>query len=266
MRTFIAALKLSVYGLWCALMIPPQIVVLLCTRGRGACVLPRLFHQVTCRIFSLECRMEGVPLRDHVVYVGNHLSYLDIPAMGTKFYGSFIAKDEVAGWFLFGYLAKLSQSLFISRDRLKAAETREMFSEVLREGRPLVLFGEGTSSNGSEVLPFKSSLFDALLNTETGISLQPFTLSVIEVDGRPVNGPADRDIYCWYGDMTLKPHIWQFAKSRGAKVVLAFHAPRRAAAYDNRKDLARDCHADCANHLIVPERTVLPVDFTGKAA
>lgn len=257
MRTLIGAGKLFLYGLWCCIMIPPQLVIILFTGGPVALFLPRIFHIVACKFFGLECVITGAPMeKKHVVFVGNHLSYLDIPAMGVHFYGSFIAKQDVAGWFLFGLLAKLSRTLFISRQRSQADYTRKKLDEALVDGRPLVLFAEGTSSDGTKVLPFKSSLFESVIGNERGLKVQPFTLRVETVDGRPVRTQADRDMYCWYGDMELEPHLWAFAKSKGARLVLHVHPARDAAAYDNRKDLARDCHADSAGGL----------DFTAKAA
>lgn len=259
MRTIIGAGKLFLYGLWSCVMIPPQFILILFTGGPITLVMPRFFHIVACKIFGLECVITGAPMeKKHVVFVGNHLSYLDIPTMGVHFYGSFIAKQDVAGWFLFGLLAKLSRTLFISRQRSQAAYTRKKLDEALVDGRPLVLFAEGTSSDGSQVLPFKSSLFESVIGTEKSLKVQPFTLLLDSVDGRPVRTQADRDHYAWYGDMELEPHLWAFAKSKGARLILHVHPARDPAAYDNRKDLARDCHADSASGLAL--------DFAAKAA
>ncbi len=250
MRTIIGGFKLFLYGLWCCVMIPPQLVIISITGGPVALFLPRIFHIVSCRLFNLQCVITGAPMeKKHVVFVGNHLSYLDIPAMGVHFYGSFIAKQDVAGWFLFGLLAKLSRTLFISRQRSQADYTRKKLDEALVDGRPLVLFAEGTSSGGTTVLPFKSSLFESVVGHEKGLKIQPFTLTLTHFDGKEVVTQADRDRYCWYGDMELEPHLWAFMKSRGARLNLHIHPVRDPAAYDNRKDLARDCHTDSMNGL-----------------
>lgn len=251
MRSIIGALKLLAYGLWCVVMIPPQIVVISFTGGKAALFLPRIFHIVSCQLFGIKCIINGQPVKDRqVLFVGNHLSYLDIPAMGCHFYGSFIAKQDVAGWFLFGLLAKLSRTLFISRSRAQAAWTKTQFSLALEEGRPLVLFAEGTSSNGTQVLPFKSSLFESVLSHEgENIAIQPFTLRLEQVDGHPIRDEAERDIYCWYGDMELEPHLWAFAKSRGVRLSLTFHEPENPQDYEGRKDLALACHARVAAGL-----------------
>lgn len=258
MRSLVGATKLLGYGLWCVLMIPPQIVVISFTGGKAALFLPRIFHIVSCKMFGIQCVIEGNPIKDRqVLFVGNHLSYLDIPAMGCHFYGSFIAKQDVAGWFLFGLLAKLSRTLFISRNRAHAAWTKTQFSLALEEGRPLVLFAEGTSSNGTSVLPFKSSLFESVLSHEGGtIAIQPFTLRMESIDGHPVRQDSERDLYCWYGDMELEPHLWAFAKSRGVRLRLTFHAPLSREDFASRKDLATACHNVVAGGL----------DFTAKAA
>ncbi len=164
------------------------------------------------------------------------------------------ARGDLSGWPIFGYLATLQQTIFVSRERKDAAAAKDMLDAVLRRGTNLIVFAEGTSSGGSAVLPFKSSLFGLAMENATGkpLLVQPVTISLLDVDGKPASNDATRDLYAWHGDMTLGPHIWNFAKLKGARIKVSFHPPRDAAAYDDRKKLCQDCHNDVAGGLENP--------------
>ena len=114
---------------------------------------------------------------------------------------------------------------------------------MLKDGRSMIIFPEGTSTDGRTVVPFKSSLFSIALNDDgTDIWLQPMTLSLLSVNGQcPTDQPL-RDLYAWYGDMTLAPHLGAFGKAGGAHICVTFHEPVRARANPDRKYLAQTCH------------------------
>ena len=123
---------------------------------------------------------------------------------------------------------------------------------MLAEGKSLIIFPEGTSSDGRDVLPFKSSLFSIALGEQAQkqeLFVQPVTVSLLAVNGAEPTAQDIRDLYAWHGDMTLPPHLWQFAKSRGATIKLTFHPPYRAATFDDRKVLANKCQNDVLNGL-----------------
>lgn len=248
MRTLIGIFRLTVYGLACLLLIPVQQIIVLITRGPASHIIPRAFHRFSCHLYNIKVMIKGQPVADkRIIFVGNHLSYLDIEVIGSVIKGSFIAKEDVAHWPLFGTLARLQQTVFISRDPRRAEESKFAFSEALKRTMPLILFAEGTSSNGAQVLPFKSTLFELLLSSD--ITIQPFTLSLTGMDGKPVHEPAQRDRYAYYGDTVLAPHLWQFAKSKGAELTLTFHEPLDRAAHPDRKSLAGAAQTACAAGL-----------------
>lgn len=249
MRTLIGIIRLFFYGLACVLLIPVQHLVLFLTKGPISQTIPRAFHRFSCRLFNIKVTVKGQPVAyERIIFVGNHLSYLDIEAIGSVFKGSFIAKEDVAKWPLFGTLARLQQTVFITRDPRRAEESKAVFQEALTHRTlPLVLFAEGTSSNGAQVLPFKSTLFELLLTSD--ITIQPFTLSLTGIDGKPVHDPAQRDRYAYYGDIVLAPHLWEFAKSKGADLTLTFHTPLDRAAHPDRKSLAAAAQTACAAGL-----------------
>lgn len=252
-----AGLKFMAFFLWCCLVVPLQGLVLLLHKGQGLYVIPHIWHKGVCLIFGLRVDYAGTPhTTGQTFFVFNHVSYLDIPVIGSVIKASFVAKEDVAGWPVFGFLSRLQNTAFISRKARDAGNEKNRLEDMLAEGRSLIVFPEGTSTDGAQVLPFKSSLFSlALVERPSGsLMIQPVTLELLTVDGAPVshNNVSDnkkRDLYAWYGEMTLPPHLWDFAKCRGARIRLHFHAPRDASAYTCRKALAQECRRDVAGGL-----------------
>lgn len=195
--------------------------------------------------------MQGEQKSGHVIYVGNHLSYVDIAVIGANLNATFISKADVKSWPILGLLATLGKTVFIERSRNAATKCIKDIKKTLEGGRNLILFPEGTSTNGTDVLPFKSTLFDLFLDTELKekLSVQPFTLTLKKIDGHDVLSPKDQDIYAWYGDMEFFPHLWQLAKGKGADILLSFHPAHHAADFNDRKEFARICHQDVVNGL-----------------
>ena len=219
-------------------------------KGRRAYILPGFWQKMVCHAFALKVETIGTPLTGkQAIFVSNHLSYLDIPVIGSVLPASFVAKAEVASWPVFGFLAKLQQTAFISRSRSAVQREKGNLAAFLEQGKSLVIFPEGTSSDGSKVLPFRSSLFGIALEAASQPPIQPFTIELVEIDGRKVNNSQGRDHYAWHGDMTLMPHFWAFAKSNGAKVRLHFHTPLQVKGLQDRKKLAQTCHQMVAGPL-----------------
>ena len=105
MRSVIASAKLLAMALWSLSLIPFQLIVLAVHRGKWAYELPYLWECGVCRIFGIKVIIEGTPNKDkQTIYMGNHLSYLDIPAIASVLKASFVAKAEVAHWPVFGFL------------------------------------------------------------------------------------------------------------------------------------------------------------------
>jgi 1-acyl-sn-glycerol-3-phosphate acyltransferase len=112
----------------------------------------------------------GAPTSDKpALYVANHISYLDVFVLGKVLRGSFAAKSEVASWPVFGSLAKLGSTLFLERNPWRAAKQIEMVRGHLQQRGSLIMFPEGTSGAGTQVMPFRSSLFAAADN----VTVQP---------------------------------------------------------------------------------------------
>lgn len=204
----------------------------------------RLWHRMVCRVLGISVELVGSPVQgEQAAYVGNHLSHLDIPLLGSVLRGSFVAKQEMRQWPLFGTLASLQRSAFVSRAPGDARVAADSVAAILTRGRNLIVFPEGTSSDGREVLPFKTSLFAVLLpRMAHGLRIQPFTIELIAVDGRRVDR-ASRDTYAYHREMVLAPHLWAFLHARGARLRLHFHPPLPVMQGEDRKQLARRAHA-----------------------
>ena len=254
MSTVRGAVKLLAFALWSICLVPPQMVLLLFHRGQAAYTIPYIWQKGVCRIFGIKVRVEGEPqINEQTLFISNHLSYLDIPAIASVLKASFVAKADVQNWPVFGFLSTLQQTAFISRSRGDAVKGKNALSNMLAEGKSLILFPEGTSSDGTNILPFKSSLFSLALGRtdELPLTIQPLTLKLLTVDRQDAASTEKRDLYAWYGDMTLPPHLWAFAKSRGAELLIEFHQPRQSKDFSCRKELANTCHTDVTQGLKV---------------
>lgn len=248
MRSVIGAARLFIFLLSAIVTIIYQSIVLLFTKGRFAYIYPRAYHAFLCQLFGIRIIVEGeIETEGQIVYAGNHISYLDIEVIGSVLTGSFVAKKEVESWPIFGILGKMQRTLYISRAPKDAPRETGVMLKRLEENIPLIIFPEGTSSDGTNVLPFKTSFFEILLNKN--IKIQPFTISAMEIDGMPVTSTAIRDQYSWYGDMTLEPHLWAFAKSRGAVIKVTLQKPILSSQFNDRKQLSAACHAGVVKGL-----------------
>jgi lyso-ornithine lipid O-acyltransferase len=182
-------------------------------------------------LLGLRIRVVGTPITGNALYAANHISWLDIPALGGTTQARFIAKSEIAGWSLIGWLAKLGGSVFVQRK--KRSETRvqaDAVSSALAEGRPVVLFAEGGTGDGITLSPFRPSLFVSA--NEAGVIVQPVVLDY---------GARQAEI-AWPDGAGFVSEMKRML-SRPAPVPLTIHflAPLDGAAVD-RKQLAAQTH------------------------
>ncbi|CAO4170928.1 1-acyl-sn-glycerol-3-phosphate acyltransferase [Methylorubrum populi] len=215
------ALRLALQALVFVLVIGPHWLSLRFGRGRLAAWIAVLFHRLFLRLFAVRVTQSGTPPPpgEPALVLSNHVSWLDIVALGSLRPLSFVAKSEIEGWPLIGTLAKLQRTVFIERaKRAATASVNATVGQRLADGDLIVLFAEGTTGDGLRLLPFRSSLVGAAraaLTAETGglarIRLQPLALSYPRRNGLPVTR-AERPDIAWYGDMELAPHLALFAQ------------------------------------------------------
>lgn len=236
---WVASVRLLLYLGWTLILLPVQIVAV-AVPGRLKERLPRFYHRRLWNPIGLEVRVRGVPNPARpTLFVVNHASYLDITVLGGLIEGCFVAKREVAGWPLFGLLAKLQRTAFVERRRGATASERDHIARRLAGGDNLILFPEGTSNDGGRVLPFKSALF-AALEGSGDLPIQPVSIGYTRLDGMPL-GRALRPLVAWYGDMELAPHLFTLLGLGRMTVEVVFHPTVRATSFVSRKDLARHC-------------------------
>jgi 1-acyl-sn-glycerol-3-phosphate acyltransferase len=248
----IRAVVILIVFLASTLLLIPWQAFLLRFNFKSRKTFPSTFNRYLCWLFGIRITVFGKPIQDRgVLMVGNHTSYFDILVLSSLAQISFVAKSEVAGWPIFGILAKLQQAVFVERARRsQTGEARDQIRERLLAGDALVLFPEGTSNDGNRVLPFKSALMGAV-ETEIGkdpqgrplyVPVQPVSLAYVGVHGIPM-GRENRPLYAWYGDMELVPHLWEALLSGPMEVVVEFHPPITVDAAGGRKAMAAQVEA-----------------------
>ena len=166
----------------------------------------------------------------------NHLGYVDILVLGSLCPAIFVAKSDVVEWPVFGWLASRAGTIFVSRDAPAkvAAQLREM-EQPLRDGRPVILFPEGTSSDGSRILPFRSSLLESAIIT--GASVTAAAIGY-HLEGE---GEVGSEIAYW-GDLVLVPHLINLLSKKSFKSSLAFGQTREP--MSDRKQETRLLHQE----------------------
>jgi 1-acyl-sn-glycerol-3-phosphate acyltransferase len=203
--------------------------------------VPRLYLRGLARTLGIASKVHGQPVSGRVLYVANHLSWIDIPVLGGHLNASFVAKREVSDMGYIGRLADMGQTLYVDRSRRRdsAAQADEIAARLAAGGN-VILFPEGTSNDGIRVLPFKSALF-SVVDRVQGLRVQPVTLAYTEVNGLPITRHRVLDI-AWIGDMELAPHVVEVARLGRIRAEILFHEPVEAGAFPSRKALASHCH------------------------
>lgn len=156
--------------------------------------------------------------KEGVFFISNHSSYIDIFILYSLFLTNFVAKAEIRKWPIIGFLAYCGGTIFVNRK--KSTDAKKYVNELkttLRRGSNILIFPEGTSTRGEEILPFFSSLFQAPL--ETGISIQPVYIHYYKFAGSRIKDNFNLiDKMSWYGDMNLLPHVVELFQSKGVEV------------------------------------------------
>lgn len=200
------------------------------------------------RFLGLRLRIQGTPMRGQGVIVANHTSWLDIFVLNASKRIYFVSKSEVAGWPGIGWLARATGTVFIVRNRARAREQTQVFQDRLLAGHKLLFFPEGTSTDGLQVLPFKTTLFQALFTPEVKdvVAVQPVSVTY--------HAPArqERRFYGWWGDTSFGAHLLvTLAPARQGSAEVVYHTPLKVADFPNRKALAKACEdAVRAGHVV----------------
>jgi len=206
-----------------------------------------LWHRTVCRILGVEIQIKGQAARGGpVLYAANHISWLDIIVLGGRLENaSFIAKSEMKNWGLIGSLCSLHKTIFVNRTRRSdSARQRDALVCRVEQGHSLILFPEGTSTDGVRVVKFKSSLFSVAEKADEAsahtLKIQPVTLAYTEMNGMPIVR-SQKPLVAWLGDVELFEHLRQFLGLARTVVTIEFHEPTTFGAMGCRKNLAEYC-------------------------
>lgn len=270
MRHVRAFIVLSAFFLFTLPLMPLQLL-LIRSGSRRARSFPHWYHRWVCRILGIRITVQGqLRTGQGVLLVSNHVSWLDIPVISAVAPVSFIAKREVSHWPFVSWLAKLQRTVFV--DREKRNEVTSKTNEILRRlkaGDTVVLFAEGTSSHGSSVLPFKTSLFAAVKPSkadaeECDVSVQTLAIAYRKIYGLPV-GRRGRHLIGWYGDMDMGSHGWRLLGLGPLDVAIRLGPPVPLQDFADRKALARHTEAAVRRDVIALTRGQ-PIDPPNPAA
>lgn len=159
----------------------------------------------------------------NALFVGNHLSYLDVLVISSQQPACFVTSKEIKATPFLGLICQMAGCLFVER-RNKFGIHKEVaeLSEGLRHGLNVAIFPEATSTNGTGILRFRRPLYIAAIDAKRPIV--PFCLNYRTVGGEPINS-VSRDSVMWYGDMPFASHLWALTSSGGIEVDLHFLPP-----------------------------------------
>lgn len=196
----------------------------------GRRTIGAFYFGLLSKVLRVRVRVDGAPVTDKpVLILSNHVSWLDIPVIGSTMPLVFISKSEVRNWPLVGPAAQLLHTIFVDRSRRqKTAEVNARIASKMSGGDPVVLFAEGTSSDGNRVLQFRSALVgaasDAVTQNKGDVWLQPMSISYPRIDGLPM-GRGHRPRVAWYGDMDFVPHLKDYVLHGGIDAIVTFGEP-----------------------------------------
>jgi lyso-ornithine lipid O-acyltransferase len=212
--------------------------------------LPHLWHRIIAKLLGFKIEVTGELAKDRpLLIVANHSSWADIVVLSSLAEVSFIAKAEVRDMPLFGWFAVLQRSVFVDRTRRSnSRQQADSIAERLTKGDAMVLFGEGTTSDGNRILPFKSTLFGAaqLALAEAHVDkvlVQPVSTAYTKVHGLP-SGRFMRPISSWPGTQGMLASLSRYVREGAFDIEVRFGEPVEFTQKSNRKVIAAQMEAE----------------------
>ena len=202
------------------------------------------FAKYAAKVLNLDIQTENlnrlINLQENYLLVSNHLSYLDIVVISTQYSSAFVTSVEMENTPVLGAFCKAGGSFFVERrDKFKLRKEIDSISGALRQGLPVLIFPEGTSSNGVKMLPFRHALFKTAMKAQRGII--PLCIRYTSIDGAPIDQSNRDDIY-WFGDMTFAPHFFKLLTIKKIQVHLSVLEPISYEEECHRKHLSHFVH------------------------
>lgn len=250
MASLFASFRILLLAIFTLLLLPFHLLFL-AAAPKLANKIAYLWHFMARWVVGISVTIYGSPQPGPVLYLSNHVSWMDIVVLSRAAPLSFVAKADVAGWPVFSWLAKWQRTIFVERDkRSKTGIAVDAMTKRLESQDALVLFPEGTSSEGWGILPFKSALIGAVVATATRMEdhdvdlyVQPVALAYTSLRGISL-GRMEAERTAWIGDIDLLPHLWSVFTTRGFEARIVFGDPVEVNPDTNRKTLTKMMEAD----------------------
>lgn len=202
---------------------------------------PRRFLAATARILGVRITTHGTPRLHDVFYVANHVGWIDIPILASRTGTAYVSQDKIRDWPLVGWLARLNNTVFVSRtDRRSVGTQVDALRTALTQHQPVAIFPEGTTTDGRSLLPFKPALFAVLLPPPRALLIQPVALCFDDV-GQSL---------AWIGEETAPQNAWRiFTNTRPIRCHIRFLAPFDPGDHPDRKAIAAESRSRIAAAL-----------------
>src|SRR5262245_31911107 len=238
----LCAITTIFYLLWAGIV--PLLLVSEKARYWWRNVTFRTWARLANVLLRIQIQVRGIPPRAPFFLVSNHLSYMDVVAFAAQMDCVFIAKSEVARWPVLGVLCRCMGTIFVGRtSRLDVLRVNRLIDQALRNGKGVLLFPEGTSTPGAEVLPFHSALLEPAIRVGCPVSFATVSYRT------PVDQPPAHLSVCWWGEMSFLAHFYRLLQLRSIEATLVFGSYSIRA--DDRKVLARKLR-EAVNEEFIP--------------
>lgn len=203
----------------------------------------RTWSRAFAKIANMKIEIIGEVPRPPFFLVTNHLSYTDIPAIRCVADGVFVAKGEIEEWFLGGRIVRDMGIIFIDRsNRRDIPRAGKQILDRLENGEGVIIFPEGTSTIGAEVLPFNSSFLEFAARTNFPVSYASISYKT------PTNSPKASDVVCWWEDISFFEHLWRLFQTKEFTAIINFG--EETLQNPNRKELARELRKKVSEKFI----------------
>ena len=218
--------------------------------------LPMLWHKIATSLVGLKIRVSGnIPQARPMMIVSNHISWMDIPVLGSVMELSFIAKSEVNQMAGANLLSRLQRTIFVTREeKRKAGKQAQEITQRMLEGSAVVLFGEGTTHDGNRIGEFKSALLGAAQfaladDAVESVLIQPVSIAYTRLHGMPM-GRYTRAKAAWYGDMRLGSHAMNIMLQSAWDVEVIFGEPIVFDENSNRRQVTKEIQSQVRDNFL----------------
>ena len=241
MRSLLATFRLGTTVLFTLTCFASHVITIPFCRGFGIPIqktrypVLRFWSRGMLRIFGMRLKIQGTAPESPFLLLSNHLSYLDPVLLFTHVDCVFVAKREIRSWPVLGFIVKTMGALFIDRQRRSdIGRVTELLRRNIHEHQGVVLFPEGTTSNGAAVLPIRSSLLQPAAE-----GAFPVRIAVVRYETPEGEAHASESV-CWWGNHTFFSHIWRLAHLKGIQAEVIHE--ERVLHVPDRKEMAREVH------------------------